>query len=170
LETKLPSIRELNGLLNRIGNFDPDEFEEDFDSRLILQKTIYLLQAFGLNLGYRYSWYLRGPYSSELAHATYSVANCYDDEATIKFSNKNDETRFRKFLVFLGNKKDNQEWMETTASIHFLAKLYGEQNDALVFEMVRDKMGSQLSRTHFAEIWNKLWLNGLLAMEITQRG
>lgn len=38
----------------------------DFNSRLILQKTIYLVQAAGVKLGYHYSWYLRGPYSRGL--------------------------------------------------------------------------------------------------------
>ena len=38
-----------------------------FDERLFLQKGVYLLQEAGVHLGYRYRWYLRGPYSTDLA-------------------------------------------------------------------------------------------------------
>ena len=39
---------------------------DTFDDRLILQKAAYLLQEAGVNLGYRFRWYLRGPYSPGL--------------------------------------------------------------------------------------------------------
>ena len=32
------------------------------------QKTIYLLQNYGVSLGSGYEWYVRGPYSTELAY------------------------------------------------------------------------------------------------------
>lgn len=38
----------------------------EFDSRLVLQKAVYLLQQAGVHLGYRFRWYLRGPYSPDL--------------------------------------------------------------------------------------------------------
>lgn len=162
----MPSIEQLNGLLNRMGNFDPFQYQNDFDKRLILQKAIYLLQAFGLNIGYRYSWYLRGPYCPDLTKVAYSVANDYDPHAFSKFCDAQDEERFCEFLRFLGDKKDDQEWMEVTASIHFLAKLYGEQNEQLVFDKIHKKMG-RLSRETFIAVWNNLRLNGLLAKKIT---
>ena len=37
-----------------------------FSKRLNLQKRIYLLQLTGIDLGYRYNWYLRGPYCPSL--------------------------------------------------------------------------------------------------------
>lgn len=37
-----------------------------FDGRLALQKAVYLAQQMGVPFAYRFSWYLRGPYSSEL--------------------------------------------------------------------------------------------------------
>ncbi len=39
---------------------------KDFHSRLSLQKTVYLIQLAGIDLGYRFSWYRHGPYSREL--------------------------------------------------------------------------------------------------------
>ncbi len=46
---------------------------DNFDNRLILQKAVYILQQAGIQLGYRYGWYLRGPYSPELTNDVFSV-------------------------------------------------------------------------------------------------
>ena len=40
-----------------------------FNDRMRLQKEVYLLQHFGLPTAWKFSWYLRGPYSPDLAHA-----------------------------------------------------------------------------------------------------
>ena len=45
-----------------LGNLELDTFLK----RLRLQKKIYLLQLTGLDSGYRYNWYLRGPYCPSL--------------------------------------------------------------------------------------------------------
>ena len=44
-----------------------------FDQRLILQKAIYLLQAAGVRNGYRFRWYLKGPYCSELTNDAFGI-------------------------------------------------------------------------------------------------
>ncbi len=46
---------------------------DTFNDRLILQKAIYLAQAGGIQLGYSYRWYLRGPYSTGLTRDAFSV-------------------------------------------------------------------------------------------------
>lgn len=40
--------------------------KETFDDRLLNQKKVFLLQELGVNLGYSYNWYVRGPYSPDL--------------------------------------------------------------------------------------------------------
>jgi hypothetical protein len=45
----------------------------DFDRRLILQKSIYLVQAAKVDLGYTFHWYLRGPYSSGLTRDAFGL-------------------------------------------------------------------------------------------------
>ena len=54
----------------------------DFNSRKILQKKIYLLQLTGIDLGYRYNWYLYGPYCPALASDTFTLRDEieYDQE------------------------------------------------------------------------------------------
>lgn len=158
----MPNTKILNGLVNRIGNFDPNEYKNSFDTRLILQKTIYLLQAFGLNIGFHYNWYLRGPYSPDLTRVAYEVVDSYDDEIVAEFDNAQDEERFSHFLQFIENKKNDHYKMEAVASIHFLAKLYGEKNEGLVFEEVRQKM-RRLDHKTFTCFWDELCQNGLFS-------
>ncbi|MBN2272291.1 MAG: hypothetical protein JXN61_16895 [Sedimentisphaerales bacterium] len=45
-----------------------------FRDRLIMQKTVYLAQAAGVNLGYYYHWYLYGPYSPSLTRDEFAIA------------------------------------------------------------------------------------------------
>jgi uncharacterized protein YwgA len=158
-------VTELNGLLNRINNFNSAEFKNDFDKRLILQKTIYLLQAFGLNIGYTYNWYLRGPYSSELAHTAYEVAERYDRDLVVEFNNEETEEKFEQFLEFMADKKHSQYALEAVASIHFLAKLFSEQNEEIIYKRVAKKLG-HLSRQDFTCYWNELYNYGLLKKKV----
>ncbi len=44
-----------------------------FDERLILQKAVYLLQSAGVHLGYRFRWYLRGPYSPDMTAGAFGI-------------------------------------------------------------------------------------------------
>src|SRR5438445_12999592 len=44
-----------------------------FRDRLILQKTLYLLQNAGVHLGYRFRWYLRGPYSPDMTAGAFGI-------------------------------------------------------------------------------------------------
>ena len=46
----------------------------NFETRLELQKTIYLLEEAGAKLGYSFGWYKHGPYSSSLADDAYRLA------------------------------------------------------------------------------------------------
>jgi uncharacterized protein YwgA len=44
-----------------------------FSDRLVLQKAVYLSQAAGVQLGYHYNWYLRGPYSPALTRDAFAI-------------------------------------------------------------------------------------------------
>src|SRR5437870_2018728 len=118
------SVMSLGGILRRIGNFSPEAFSHDFDQRLIVQKTIYLLQAFGLYLGYPFSWYIRGPYSSLLSSDAYALAKVYDKAHTLRFENLESEKRFQYFMNFLGDRLTDSDWLERLASIHFLRHVH----------------------------------------------
>ena len=46
---------------------------DTISDRILLQKKIYLAQDNGLLLGYGYSWYIHGPYSTDLTAVAYQV-------------------------------------------------------------------------------------------------
>jgi len=47
---------------------------DTFDDRLIVQKAVCLAQALGVDLGYDFNWYLRGPYSPALTRDAFAVS------------------------------------------------------------------------------------------------
>ena len=74
---------------------------ETFNDRLIFQKTVYLIQEFGIYLGYKnFSWYLRGPYSSELTKIGFELKDVYDElPQSGRFTDDDVEARFKEFLA-----------------------------------------------------------------------
>ena len=79
---------------------------DEFDDRLRFQKTVYLLQAFGINRGYDFSWYLRGPYRSLAAHGGYDQRDAYDSIPAGKraFKSGTANKRFKRFCKFAENR------------------------------------------------------------------
>lgn len=151
----------LGGLLKRIGNFDPNDFKSNFNDRLILQKTIYLMEHFGLNIGYYFSWYLRGPYSPALARDAYEIAKTYSEIPLAKFANPAKEERFCKFLSFIKPFSHNHADLERIASTHFLCKKYPDLSPLEVYLKIRAKIPS-MTMTDFRETIDCLKSNGLL--------
>jgi len=48
---------------------------DNFQDRLVIQKLVYLLELSGIDLGYRFSLYVRGPYSPDLTRDIYDNKN-----------------------------------------------------------------------------------------------
>lgn len=106
------------------------------DDRKRLQKAVYLGQLSGVDLGYRYSWYLMGPYCSDLTKDYYSL-----NEA-INFGDNEDEkmellNSIRKKLNNIspllevpdGVSLKQEDWLELVSSLHFLRERgnYGKE-------------------------------------------
>ncbi len=60
----------LKVVLDQLGEADEIASVND---RLRIQKAIYLAQAAGIGLGYHYSWYVKGPYSTQLTQDYYKL-------------------------------------------------------------------------------------------------
>jgi uncharacterized protein YwgA len=80
---------------------------EDFDSRLKLQKYVFLARKFGLDLGYKFSMYIRGPYSPDLAQDYYNLPKRGADIP---------DSFDRKGFLELVKGKD-RAWLEAAATI-----------------------------------------------------
>jgi len=97
---------------------------DTFGDRLILQKAVYCAQAAGVNLGYCYRWYLRGPYCPAVAEDGFAVRDesaqgINESESwTLDASSKAKLDRIRDLLI-----KDRtalEVKLELLASVHFL--------------------------------------------------
>jgi uncharacterized protein YwgA len=147
----LSGVPRLGGLLKRIGNFDPRLFVSDFDKRLILQKTIYLLQACGLYLGYKFSWYVRGPYSTQLTHDAFELTKVYQHLPAVRFVDPKAESRFQQFLNLMKTVAGDSLMLELLASVHFINGLYPNLGGEQLYKDAKARKPA-LTRARFREI------------------
>lgn len=102
----------------------------NFDARLVFQKSVYLLQELGFQLGYTFGWYIRGPYSRGAADGGFQLEPIQDDvEHLPEISNSESEIIERFKDLMLEAKKEFQDKNEAyiaemLGSLHFLQK-YG---------------------------------------------
>lgn len=144
-------IDALGGFLKRIGSFEPSLFKSDFNARLILQKTVYLMEQFGLSTGYYFNWYLRGPYSPSLTRDAYILVKTYPELLPVKFVESSDEKRFCEFLAFIRPFSRNHVYLEELASIHFLCTVYPYLSSKEIFLKIKAKIPS-MTFERFREI------------------
>lgn len=98
-----------------------------FEGRLCLQKHVYLLQLFGVDLGYRFSWYLHGSYSSSLTEVAFEVEQNRDTLAERAKSAKLQpwaEGLLQEYRDWVNSRKpgdvSSAMWLEILASLHYL--------------------------------------------------
>ncbi len=141
-------------VLDRIG-FENIKID-NFIKRKILQKKIYLLQLTGIDLGYRYNWYLYGPYCPALASDTFTLRDEieYDDEFTnyeLNSKTKNKLGTLKNIVDLPDTPTTNEpEWLELLASLHYLKHIaYWSGKNNPEFEEVFEKLAE--SKPHFAD-------------------
>jgi len=96
-----------------------------FQDRLIMQKSVYLAQAAGVNLGYYYHWYLYGPYSPSLTRDEYAIAmdiSADMDESKGWKLDDSSSQRLKKIQSIFAEPDRNTlaKKLELLASVHFL--------------------------------------------------
>ena len=150
----------LGGILKHIDNFDMTTFK----GRLIFQKTVYLLQIMGIFLGYRFNWYIYGPYSPSLTRDGFELAGGYTRLARYHFRNARQQDLFKRFKRFLGDHENNPIWLEAAASIHFLRTLYPSKSRKEIVRRVKAKQPYfNLSICNTA--WDELMKAGLITVQ-----
>jgi hypothetical protein len=97
---------------------------DDFNNRLKYQKLIYLAQNTGINIGYGYSWYVRGPYSPFLTRTLFNIKEnptLFDKGDSIKFKHEDEIVkRLERLNEVLGSNFDDPKYLEVMASLHYL--------------------------------------------------
>jgi len=139
-----------------------------FGDRLRLQKIVYMVEAFGVYLGYDFSWYLRGPYCTNLARAGFELEQIMDripDGDGVKFLEKDIQKKFDRCVGFIASvmdRHDDLDKLEIAASIHILAKTSNASKQD-IFERVVSKMPkSEARRADLLALCEKMW-DGLSA-------
>lgn len=106
--------------------------KDTFDDRLVSQKKIYLLQELGLDIGYAYNWYIRGPYSSDLTSYIFNNLDMLKEQDLSKYQISN----FAQQTLDIVNSLENQKpaslsvpsWYELLASVLYIIKNWGNSN------------------------------------------
>jgi len=98
----------------------------NFDDRFMIQKKIYLTQLTGLDLFYRFGWYIRGPYSRELTGDAFALKEQMDrgddeheHQKLGRDAAKLAETA-RSFWENCPKGISKSDWVELLASLHYL--------------------------------------------------
>lgn len=148
---------------------------QSFSNRLQIQKKIYLIQVAGTDLGYRFGWYIRGPYSPALTQDAYTlkdeIASGISEHQSfrltpnaVKALEKAKEIWERPSDFALGD----DSWLELLASVHYLRHIAYRPHGATrgfdeVFELLIQ------SKPHFAnrkkearQAWKRLDQIGLV--------
>jgi len=117
-------------------NSGVDATIESKEDRIVLQKTVYLSQIAGVDLGYRYSWYINGPYSPSLTKDYYELLENSDlSEVTEQWElGKNTEGQLTPVRDLVANKPAGEslaDWLEVLSSIHYLKVVSSQDDQAL---------------------------------------
>jgi uncharacterized protein YwgA len=148
----------LGGLLHRLGSFDMSTFR----GRLILQKTVYLMQSMGIFLGYRFNWYVYGPYSPELARHGFELAQRFQEVEPYEFHRESHRKSFDRLIDFLGDNRRNPIWLEAVASIHFQRRLHPAKAKDEILHATKNKQ-PYFTLDICRDAWDALDSAGLLA-------
>lgn len=109
-----------NGLIFKEMGIDKGSIEQT----LINQKKIYLIQEMGVELGYVYIWYTRGPYSSELSTYMHTNIDLFN-ENNFEGNDLTDmaKEKIKKVNLFskdMPNELTEASWYELLSSVLYI--------------------------------------------------
>lgn len=152
------SAVELGYILKHVPGY---EFSVDsFGDRLRFQKLVYLLQAFGINRGYDFAWYLRGPYCSLAAHDGFDLRDVYESipAGSKVFRSAGANKAFKRFCKFVEGKSTRD--LEIAALLHYLRRSE-DWEGARVREAVVGKR-AEFAKEAVDRVWDDMEREGLV--------
>lgn len=155
-------------LMRELGGFKIKELEE----RVFVQKAIYLLQVLDIDLRFRFSWYLRGPYSTDLTQCVFEIEGDQKlQERAETYSLRKEVVpavdRLHGFLKAMPLPLTEPEWLELLSSIHYLkhiSKAVISQNS--VGSVLRDVGKGKFSDEQANTAWEVLDAVGLIDRKV----
>jgi len=107
-----------------------------FSTRLRIQKILYLLQELGLQTGWKFSWYVRGPYSPDLAHELFEHQQKGTRDSRVQDDERKALERFREKF---GASPLSAQQLEAAAAVVFVAKSSRLRSAGLVVAVSKEK-------------------------------
>lgn len=168
---------ELALVLQNIGRMplQLDTFAKRFD----LQKRVYLAQVCGGDLGYRYGWYLHGPYCRALTADAFLLRDEIADgerdyeKYTLRDNVSKRLARATRLSSLPGNfHGTDADWLELLASLHYLRHIAycpgGERPDFdKAFELLAETKPQFAGRKSDAQLaWRRLDEVGLIRSKV----
>lgn len=109
------------------------------DDRKRAQKAVYLGQLTGVDLSYRFGWYLMGPYSPALTKDYYNLAEAIasgDKDYETQRLQPSIQERLHKALPLTQIPQDvaltTEQWLELLASYHYLRNISKQDDEQAV--------------------------------------
>lgn len=108
--------------------------KDTFDERLLSQKKVFLLQELGVDMGYSYNWYVRGPYSPDLANYIFNNLDILKEQDLSGYQLSEESCQKIESVNNLASKKpvtinSLASWYELLASVLFIHKLWHKNED-----------------------------------------
>jgi len=105
--------------------------KDSLDNRIISQKKIYLLQEMGIDIGYSYNWYIRGPYSPYLTTYIYDNLDMLKDYDFASYKLSDDARSKIETINNLEREKPQPltvaSWYELLASLLYIIKKWNKE-------------------------------------------
>ncbi|MDD9826447.1 MAG: hypothetical protein OXU86_06745 [Thaumarchaeota archaeon] len=168
-----PSAVNLGYILRSIPH---SSFKMDtFNDRLRLQKLVYMVEAFGVYLGYDYSWYLRGPYCTSLARAGFEleqIASEIPPHAKAEFMYSETQKKFKRATRFIRSIMDDPDdltRLEIASSLHLLVVTTNMAKPDIISRVISKMSGLDINRDFLSrsceDMWRKLCKEDLIPDE-----
>lgn len=138
-----------------------------FDDRLILQKAVCLAQASGVDLGYDFNWYLRGPFSPALTRDAFAVSTQLGHESDESKDWKLDarssqRLRSLKPLFQMPDRHALANKLELLASIRFLLERgHAQRGDVGHLREIMKRFGKDYTEQEIRDGLSELEQHGL---------
>lgn len=122
-----------------------------FSGRKQLQKLVYLFEAFGIDLGFRFSWYVHGPYDSSLTRILYNDSK-EESNRIVPDEFKQESKKLKELKKFLGRDVHSSRALELIGSLHYLLVVANNKkadDDAVVNQLLDLKPQFNEGETRF---------------------